>query len=132
MNRMPYCIIGFKCLLKLLSCSSLGSSFHLKVFGCIFYVHVPKSDRTKLDSKALKSVFLKYAPNQKSYTCYYPSIRKWIIFTDVTLHETIPFYFFFIFFWTASSSGGSRLEGEDELSLPLHVLPLSFNSDGGH
>ena len=31
---------------------------HLKVFGCIFYVHVPNELRTKLDAKAEKCIFL--------------------------------------------------------------------------
>ncbi len=31
---------------------------HLKVFGCAAYSHVPKDQRTKLDSKAKKCIFL--------------------------------------------------------------------------
>ncbi len=33
---------------------------HLKVFGCIAYVHVPGELRTKLDPKAKKCVFIGY------------------------------------------------------------------------
>jgi transposase InsO family protein len=34
---------------------------HLKVFGCIAYVHVPDELRTKLDPKAEKCVFIGYS-----------------------------------------------------------------------
>lgn len=65
MNCILSRILGFKRPLELLSCSTLRSSFPPKMFGCICYVHVPKSDCFKLDSKALKCIFLGYAPNQK-------------------------------------------------------------------
>jgi hypothetical protein len=31
---------------------------HLKVFGCEAYVHVPKENRSKLDKKAEKCIFI--------------------------------------------------------------------------
>jgi hypothetical protein len=34
---------------------------HLKVFGCIAYVHVPDELRIKLDPKAEKCVFIGYS-----------------------------------------------------------------------
>ena len=34
---------------------------HLKVFGCIAYVHVPDELRTKLDLKAKKCVYIGYS-----------------------------------------------------------------------
>jgi len=34
---------------------------HLKVFGCIAYVHVPDEKRSKLDSKAKKCIFIRYS-----------------------------------------------------------------------
>ena len=33
---------------------------HLKVFGCDAYVHVPKENRSKLDKKAEKCIFIGY------------------------------------------------------------------------
>ena len=45
---------------------------HLKVFGCIVYVHVPDELRTKLDPKAEKCVFIGYSLEQKGYKCYNP------------------------------------------------------------
>jgi hypothetical protein len=38
---------------------------HLKVFGCIAYVHVPDEKRSKLDPKAEKCIFIGYSLKQK-------------------------------------------------------------------
>jgi transposase InsO family protein len=34
---------------------------HLKIFGCEAFVHIPKENRTKLDDKSMKCIFLGYA-----------------------------------------------------------------------
>jgi len=34
---------------------------HLKVFGCIAYVHVPDEKRSKLDPKVKKCIFIGYS-----------------------------------------------------------------------
>jgi len=60
---------------------------HLKVFGCIAYVHVPDELRTKLDSKAEKCVFIGYSLEQKGYRCYNPVTRKMRVSRDVVFDE---------------------------------------------
>ena len=45
---------------------------HMKVFGCISYVHVPDELRTKLDPKAEKCIFIGYSLEKKGYRCYNP------------------------------------------------------------
>ena len=45
---------------------------HLKVFGCIAYVHVPDEFRRKLEPKAEKCIFVGYSLQQKGYRCYNP------------------------------------------------------------
>ena len=35
---------------------------HLKVFGSITYAHVPKAARSKLNDKAVKTIFIGYKP----------------------------------------------------------------------
>ena len=49
---------------------------HLKVFGCIAYVHIPDERRTKLDPKAEKCIFIGYSLQQKGYCCYNPSTYR--------------------------------------------------------
>ncbi|MCO5557439.1 hypothetical protein L7F22_011003 [Adiantum nelumboides] len=45
---------------------------HLKLFGCIAYLHVPDELQTKLDPKAEKCIFIGYSLEQKGYKCYNP------------------------------------------------------------
>jgi transposase InsO family protein len=40
---------------------------HLKVFGCDAYVHVPKENRSKLDKKVEKCIFIGYKDGLKGY-----------------------------------------------------------------
>lgn len=60
---------------------------HLKVFGCIAYVHIPKEKRSKLDSKSNKCVMVGYATN--GYRLYDPEKRKIIVSRDVVFDEKI-------------------------------------------
>ena len=41
---------------------------HLKVFGCIAYVHVPNERRTKMDPKAKKCIFIRYSLHNRKGT----------------------------------------------------------------
>jgi hypothetical protein len=49
---------------------------HLRMFGCIAYVHVPNEKKSKLDPKAEKCIFIGYSLEQKGYRCFNPSTRK--------------------------------------------------------
>lgn len=51
------------------------------------YVHIPKDERRKLDSKACKCIFLGYSKNQKGYRLYDQSRQKIIHSRDVTFNE---------------------------------------------
>lgn len=42
---------------------------HLRVFGCIFYAHVPKMRRGKLDEK-VEVVFIRYSSQAEGYRLY--------------------------------------------------------------
>ena len=52
---------------------------HLRVFWSIAYAHVPDQERSKLDDKSKKYVFIGYDPSSKGYKLYNSSTRKVII-----------------------------------------------------
>jgi hypothetical protein len=45
---------------------------HLRVFGCDAYVHVPKENRSKLDKKDEKCIFIGYKDGLKGYKLWNP------------------------------------------------------------
>jgi hypothetical protein len=45
---------------------------HLKVFGCEAYVHVPKENRSNLDKKVEKCIFIGYKDGLKGYNLWNP------------------------------------------------------------
>jgi transposase InsO family protein len=65
---------------------------HLKVFGCITYVHVLDELQTKLDSKAKKCVFIGYSLEQKGYKCSNPITREMRVSKDVVFNEMSNWY----------------------------------------
>ena len=65
---------------------------HMKVFGCIAYVHVLDEMCTKLDPKAKKCVFIGYSLDQKGYRCYNPSTRDVRVSRDVVFDEMASWY----------------------------------------
>lgn len=60
---------------------------HLKVFGSIGYVHVPEQERTKLDDRSKKMVFLGYAENCQGCKCFDPVTKKVVVSRDVEFEE---------------------------------------------
>lgn len=100
----------------------------LKTFECICFVHISKSDQSKLDSKALKCIFLSYGVDQKGYKCYHPPTRRKFVSKDVTFFESLPF-----FSLSRTFLQGENLIGEELSLVPLPVpVPIfHFDGDGG-
>ena len=46
---------------------------------------------SELDPKSLKCIFLGYSRVQKRYRCYCPSLRRYLVFADVTFLENTSF-----------------------------------------
>jgi hypothetical protein len=49
---------------------------HLMVFGCRAFVHVPKDERSKLDSKSKECIFLGYGNEEFGYRLWDPVAKK--------------------------------------------------------
>jgi len=58
---------------------------HLKVFRSITYAHIPKATRSKLDDKAVKTIFIGY--KHGGYKLYNPMTKMVIVSRDVTFTE---------------------------------------------
>lgn len=62
------------------------------VFGCLCYVYNHVTSIRKLDSRAIKTIFLKYSSIQKGYKCLDPITDKWYVLRNVTFMESIPYF----------------------------------------
>ena len=86
----------------------------LRVFGCQAYVHIPKDERKKLDSKSKKCVLLGYGEHTKGYRLYNPATGKVLHSRDVIFNEAK--YGF--------ESSGSQEEPERRVYLEYSDEPL--------
>ncbi|XP_040362272.1 uncharacterized protein LOC112202395 [Rosa chinensis] len=94
-NRLPSVPLQGRVPLEVLSnYVSIPSSNTLpaRVFGCIAYVHLYKNQRSKLDARALKCVFVGYSSHQKGYKCYHPQSQKFYVTMDVTFSEDACYF----------------------------------------
>ena len=95
-NRMPSRVLNFQTpcqtLLQSYPTTQIISSLPLKVFGSTTFVHIHSQNRSKLDPRAIKCVFLGYSTTKKGYKCYSPNTRKFYTSMDVTFFENQPYY----------------------------------------
>ena len=63
------------------------SYFHLKVFGCKVFAHVPKEQRLKLDNKANPCIFVGYEDVEFGYKLWDPKKKKMIKSRDLIFYE---------------------------------------------
>jgi len=57
------------------------------VFGSKAFAHIPKEDRRKVDSKAIRCTFIGYCSQYKAYRLFNPSTHKIFVSRDVIFHE---------------------------------------------
>ena len=59
----------------------------LRVFGCRAFVHVPRDERSKLDSKTKQCIFLGYSSEEFGYRLWDPTTKKIIRSKDVVFFK---------------------------------------------
>ncbi|CAN1176981.1 Retrovirus-related Pol polyprotein from transposon TNT 1-94 [Linum perenne] len=64
----------------------------LRVFGCVCFVLLPRSERNKLTAKTAQCVFMGYSDNHKGYVCYDPHLRRMRISYHVVFLENQFYY----------------------------------------
>ncbi len=94
---------------------------HLKVFGCKAFAHIPDEKRTKLKSKSMPCVFLRYYEGAKAYRLMCVKTKRIIKSRDVVFIE-------------GSKEIGVFLHLEKEENVVVHEKvereePLTFSQD---
>ena len=64
---------------------------HLRIFGCLVYLHVPKDKRMKLDHSGKNGIFVGYSDSSKAYRVYIPGYKMIEISRDVTFDKDTTF-----------------------------------------
>ncbi|KAE8668800.1 TBC1 domain family member 15-like [Hibiscus syriacus] len=64
---------------------------HLRVFGCISYVHINSAERSKLDAKSNKCVFVGYGGDEFGYQFWDYENQKIIRSRDVIFNENVMY-----------------------------------------
>jgi hypothetical protein len=60
---------------------------HLKIFGCLVFIHISKEKRNKLEPSEKKGIFVGYCEVSKAFRIYIPGHRHIEISRDVTIDE---------------------------------------------
>ncbi|KAM2042519.1 hypothetical protein ACFX16_036199 [Malus domestica] len=108
-NRLPSRVLGFNSPYEVLKGRKIDLT-HLKVFGCVCFVHIQTLNRDKLDARATKCVFMGYSTTQKGYKCFNPVTKKCTVSRDVKFDEDYPYF---------------TSQGEDLVD--MFPLPQNFN-----
>jgi hypothetical protein len=85
-NRSPSSVLDDKTPHEVWS-GNKPSLQHLRVFGFDAYVHVPKENRSKMDKKAEKCIFIDYKDGVKGYNLWNPETKKTVYSRDVVFRE---------------------------------------------
>ena len=73
-NRIYHSAFGFKTLEEVFIGNKPEVS-HLKIFGFLVYIHIPKEKRTKLDPSRKKGIFVGYCEVSKAFRIYIPGFH---------------------------------------------------------
>ncbi|KAL4347437.1 hypothetical protein GQ457_17G004910 [Hibiscus cannabinus] len=85
-QRSPRASLGGKVAEEVWS-GNVVDFLNLRIFGCPTYVHVPGDERSKLDEKSKKCIFLGYKKGVKGYKFWDLVARKMVINRDAIFDE---------------------------------------------
>jgi len=64
---------------------------HLRVFGCVAYVHISYQGRNKLDPKSKKCTFIGYGEDEFAYRLWDDENKKMVCSRDVIFNERVMY-----------------------------------------
>jgi hypothetical protein len=64
---------------------------NIRIFGCLFYFHIPKDKRNKLEPLRKKGIFVGYSESSKAYRIYIPEQHNIEVSRDMTFNEKMAF-----------------------------------------
>ena len=73
-NKSPHRIPGNKTPEEMFS-GDKPEVNHLRIFGFLVYLHVPREKRSKLELSDKKGIFVGYCESSKAYRVYIPGFR---------------------------------------------------------
>ena len=65
---------------------------HLRIFGFLVYIHIPKEKMTKLDPSGRKGIFLGYSDTSKARQIYFLGFKKINVRRDVAFDEDSTYF----------------------------------------
>ena len=89
-NRGPSTPLEYKIPEEVWSGKEISLS-HLKVFGCVAYVHISDQGRNKLDPKSKKCTFIGYGGDEFGYRIWDDENKKVIRTRDVIFNERVMY-----------------------------------------
>jgi len=65
---------------------------HLRIFGCVCFVHLPSHERHKLSAQSAKCAFMGYSSNHKGFVCYDLASKRFRISRNVIFFRIRNFF----------------------------------------
>lgn len=131
-NRLLTLVLGNKTPFEMLTATP-PTFLDFKVFGCLAYATTLVQNRTKLDSRARKCIFLGYKPGTKGYLLFDTSTQNVFINRHAVFYENIFPYFKLNDQSQSSPTCTIGNDSDDPLILfdplpPKHMNPILDNS----
>jgi hypothetical protein len=95
---------------------------HLRIFGCLVYIHVPLEKRTKLEHSGQKGIFVGCRETSKTYRIFIPMQRKIVVSRDVNFQEKLD---------SRSTQESSTMTEDKEQQSPKDEQQSTVHTSGG-